>query len=229
MKTIGLLGGMSWIATVPYYIRLNELIAEKLGNIHSARILLYSIDYERIKKHYHDGWDKIPALFAEEYMRLADAKPDCIMIACNTMHKAYDLAAPQFPKDIPCFHTVHLTKDYCLKHQVKRPLFVATQFTMTDHYFMQPLRDAGIDIVVPTDEEKKRIQEVQSEVSSGKVTEKQKAIFAEIISRYPNVDGVILACTELPLIAPPSTPGCPMINPAELQCQAAVAFVLETL
>jgi aspartate racemase len=226
MKLIGLLGGMSYVATPPYYNRLNELVAEQLGSPNSARILTYSVNYARLKNLYHHGWDKIPAVFAEEYNLLAAAKPDCIIMACNTLHKAYDLVESQLPKGIPFFHAVRLTRDYCLEQGVRTALFIGTSFTMSDDYFMRPLREAGIDLTLPTATEQEMIQKVQSEVSQNKITDEQKAFFVGLLNAYPDVDAVILACTELPLIAPASTPKRPIINPAELQCRAAVAFAL---
>jgi aspartate racemase len=226
MKTIGLLGGMSWVATAPYYVRLNELIAEQVGDDNSARILLYSINYAPLKALYHHGWNRIPGIFEEEYKRLADAKPDCIILACNTLHKAFDIIKGRLPSDIPFFHAVHLTKEYCLQNDIRRPLFIGTAFTMSDDYFMSPLKEAGIDLTLPTDLEQQKIQEIQGEISRAKINDGQKAFFSQLVDNYPNADGVILACTELPLIAPASLPTRPIINPAELQCSAAVKFAL---
>jgi len=226
MKTIGLFGGMSWSATIPYYTRLNQLVAEQAGDDNSARVFLYSINYAQLKSLYHHGWDQIPDVFEGEYRRLLAAGPDCIIMACNTLHKAFDIIADRLPTDIPFFHAVHLTVDYCRQNSIKRPLFVGTTFTMNDDYFMRPLREAGINPTVPTELEQKIIQEIQSQVSKGKMHDEQKTSFSQIIDKYSNADGVILACTELPLIAPAPHPNRPMINPAELQCQAAVKFAL---
>jgi aspartate racemase len=226
MKTIGLFGGISWIATIPYYTRLNELVAEQLGDTNSACVFLYSINYAKLKSLYHHGWDQIPDIFETEYKRLLSAKPDCIIMACNTLHKAFDIIADRLPDDVPFFHAVHLTKDYCLQNNIKHPLFVGTAFTMSDDYFIRPLKEAGIDLIVPDDVDQKTIQQIQGEISKGKVYDGQREIFSGIIDKYSAVDAVILACTELPLVAPKSTDSRPMIDPAELQCRAAVNFAL---
>ena len=99
---------------------------------------------------------------------------------------------------------------------------------MSDDYFMLPLREAGINLTLPTELEQKTVQEVQIEVSKGKIDNNQKNFFSRLIDNYPNVDGVILACTELPLIAPLSSSRRPIINPSELQCQAAIKFALNS-
>jgi aspartate racemase len=226
MKLIGLFGGMSWIATVPYYERLNRMVAEHEGAPNAARILLYSVNYGEFKTLYHHGWDRIPGIFEKEYRLLMRGQPDCVILANNTLHKAYDLVADRLPKTAPFFHAVHLTRDYCLANKIKHALFVGTAFTMKDAYFFGPLHAAGVTLTLPTEAEQQQIQEIQTGITNGDTGEAQKTAFARIIERYNAVDGVILACTELPLIAPHSTPQCPMINPVELQCQAAVNFAL---
>lgn len=226
MKIIGVLGGTSYISTPPYLIRLNELVAERLGAPHSAQILLWNIDYGPIKSLYGDpkGWERIPDLFAEEYRFLASKQPDCIILANNTLHKAYDIVADELPSGIPFFHTVQLTRDHCVLQGFKRVLFTGTAFTMEDDFFTAPLRAAGLDIVIPSSEHRAAIQAIQTQVSAGHIRPQHKEKFAAILDNYKDTEAVILACTELPLIAPQDTPQWRMINPAELQCKAAVDF-----
>jgi aspartate racemase len=112
--------------------------------------------------------------------------------------------------------------------KLKRPLFIGTKFTMTDDYFQSPLQAGGRALTLPTESEQTIIQDIQQQVSSGVINARQKETFAAIIANHPLVDSVILACTELPLIAPQSTPSLPIINPAELQCQAAIEFARQS-
>ncbi|MBX9578513.1 MAG: aspartate/glutamate racemase family protein [Chthoniobacterales bacterium] len=108
MKTIGLLGGVSWSSTIIYYKILNELVQERLGGQHSAKILLKSIDYHEIQSAYGKDHDRVAALLEEELRGLIALKPDCILICCNTLHKYYDMIKERLVTNIPVFHALDL-------------------------------------------------------------------------------------------------------------------------
>ena len=111
MKTIGLLGGTSWPSTLEYYKLLSTMAQERLGGHHSAKLILYSIDFHEIKSRYHGGWDKIPELLKKELQKLASMNPDLILICNNTLHKAYDMLEVELDLDIPILHMPKITAD----------------------------------------------------------------------------------------------------------------------
>lgn len=111
MKKIGILGGTSYPSTILYYETLNKLYHQKFGAFHSCPILLYSIDYNEIKSNYNDGWDVIPQLLKKELQVLLDSSPSCVMIANNTLHKAFDLIKHELEINVPVFHIIELTKN----------------------------------------------------------------------------------------------------------------------
>ena len=225
MKLIGILGGMSWMATEPYYRRVNEIVLERLGPPNSARVMLYSVNFGPMKSLFHHGWDRIPELFATEYAQLATTKPDCILMACNTLHKAYNLMAEKRRLGITFLHVVDLTLDHCLSRGFKRPLFLGTSFTMTDDYFKKPLADAGIEVVLPNAQQQEELQTIHDQIASNVITREQSDYMRDLVAAH-DVDSVILACTEYPLVFLPDTTTLPVVNPMELQCQAAVDLAL---
>src|SRR5262245_29624707 len=197
MRTIGLLGGTSWPSTVEYYRILNRLVQERLGGHHSAELILLSIDFHALKSLFHDGWDEIPRLLRRELDRLARLGPDCILICNNTMHKALDLLHDLPP--IPIFHIVELTAAHAAQRGLRRLLLLGTKFTMEDGYFHRYLEKYGLEVVVPGPPDRDAVQAAQSELARGTVRDSHREYLRGLIRSFPDVDGVILGCTELPL------------------------------
>ncbi len=226
MKLIGLLGGTSWPSTLMYYELLNKAVQERRGALHSARILLYSIDYHPIKTSYAGGWERIPALLAEEMTLLAAKSPDCIILCNNTLHKAFDSISEDMKLSVPVFHAGHLTAEEAVRRGDKTVLLLGTQFTMEDGFFAHYLESRGVNVVVPQYEDRVRIQEMQSNIALGQASPEYYTIFASLLARYTHVDSVVLACTELPLFINQTNAPMPIINPMECQCNAALHFAL---
>lgn len=226
MKTIGLIGGTSWPSTIEYYRVLNQLVVEKCGGYHSARILLYSIDYHEIKSNYTSGWDKIPELLRQEIARALQGKPDCLILCNNTLHKAFDIIRPTLKLPIPFFHAVELTAEYAIKQRYKKVLLLATRFTMEDEFYKRTLEAKGLQAEIPNQQEREQIQNIQSVLATGKVLLEHKTYFKQLLERYKHLDAVILACTELPLAITQEMTTLPIIDPIEIQCQAAVNYAL---
>ncbi len=226
MRQIGLLGGTSWPSTIEYYRLLNEMVAERLGGHHSANILLKSIDYNEIKNHYHNGWDKIPQLLKVEIEEFLLCKPDCLILCNNTLHKAYDQIVGGIDMSIPFFHAVDLTADYVKKQGYRNVLLLATKFTMEDEFFRNKLEAKGLNVVVPNDGERQEIQSIQSSLATGECKPEYIDYFRKLIDRYSENEAVILACTELPLAITSANSCLPIINPTRLQCEMAVDFAL---
>ena len=224
MKLIGLLGGMSWSSTIPYYEILNRAAQEKFGASHSARILLYSVDYHPIKSLYIGNRDKIPAVLEQEIKFVLDKKPDCLVICCHTMHKYLDIFAHKLDKSVPIFHAGRLAADEATGMGCKKVLLLGTAFTMEDGFFAKYFQDKNIDVILPKADDRKIIQDAQSELAKGVNGAAYHDTFAKLLAGYADVDAIILACTELPLAINSSNAPRPIINPIESQCRAAAQF-----
>ncbi len=232
MKTIGLLGGTSWPSTPLYYEYLNQRIADALGEHHSAKIMLYSIDYHQIKSRYNapDGWDDIPALLKAELVRLDETDPDCILICNNTLHKAYDILVEQ--QDIALsaqlIHGVVATAQHAQSIDAKRVLLLGTKFTMEDGFFADRLRFFGLEVEVPNADDRNTIQDIQTRIASGQIDLSFEVQFRDMLKAYTGFDAVILGCTELPMVITDKITNIPLINPIHVQCDEAIKLVLSS-
>jgi len=224
MKTIGLIGGTSWPSTILYYEKLNRAAQESLGGHHSARLLLYSIDYHLIKSLYNNGWDKIPSLLAEEIQFFMEKKPDCLVLCNNTLHRALDEISAELDLQVPIFHAGHLAADEAQRQGAKNVLLLATAFTMEDGFFAHYFEERGIRVIVPSSEDRRQIQAIQTRLAAGKSDSTYGTTMAEIVGHYPQAEAVVLACTELPLALKPEHISIPVINTIVCQCNAAASF-----
>ncbi|MDD3182914.1 MAG: amino acid racemase [Alphaproteobacteria bacterium] len=228
MKTIGILGGASWASTMLPYRLINEAVAQRMGGYHSARIILYSMDYHDIKMSYSGDWSETPALFKRELCFLLSMKPDCILIANNTLHKALDIIEGELSLSLPTFHAIRLTCEKLVENGCGKTLFLGSIFTMNDRFFVDPLHRAGVDIMVPCKEDQAVIQEHQVELAKGVFSESIANSFHEMLAKYEAMGctTVVLACTELPLAINNKITTMRIIDPLFLQCRAAVDFTL---
>lgn len=228
MRLIGILGGTSWPSTVLPYRLLNEEANRRLGGFHSARILLYSIDYHAIKSLYGPRFAEVAPLLKTEVEALLSRRPDCWMIANNTLHKAYDQIAGDIGSTIPFFHAVHLTRGHLVARGFRRVLLTGTRFTMEDGFFAAGLSAAGIDVVIPGPDDRARIQAIQSRLAAGESDPAFAPVFAEILARAAaeGCEAVVTACTELPLVVHAGLTTLAVVDPLRLQCAAALDFAL---
>lgn len=228
MRLIGILGGTSWPSTLLPYRMLNAEVQRRLGGFHSARILLYSIDYHAIKSRYGARFGEVPPLLKAEAEALLSRRPDGWMIANNTLHKAYDIIAPALDAGIPFFHAVHLTRDHLVARGLRRVLLTGTRFTMEDGFFAAGLAAAGIDVVVPGEADRAAIQAIQTRLAAGETDPAFAPVFAGILARAAadGCDAVVTACTELPLVVHAGLTTMAVVDPLALQCAAAVEFAL---
>jgi len=225
LKTIGLLGGTSWPSTIEYYRILNELAQETLGGFHSASILLRSIDYHDIKSRYRDRTAEIPALLEREIAAFVRLGPDCLVICNNTLHKAFDLIAPRLALSIPVFHIVEAAGRAAHALKLRRVLLLGTKFTMEDGYYHRGLERFDLEVATPDEADRAAIQQIQSQLARGIVREDFRRALAALVGKHAaSVDGVVLACTELPLALGQQDCRVPVINPAEAQCREAFSF-----
>lgn len=226
MKTIGLLGGTGWGSTVGYYTLLNQLVQERLGGFHSAKILLKSIDYHEIKTNYGKDNDHVACLLQTELEGLMQLQPDCVIICCNTLHKFYDVIRDRIQSSIPVMHAVDLVAQHAYEMGYKQVLFLGTRLTMEDGFFAKKLESENIAVTIPEKIERDQIQELLNHLIQKPVTDEIRNYFRELIKKHQNLDAVILGCTELPLAVTASSSVLPIIDPVRLQAHAAVEYVL---
>ena len=222
MKTIGLLGGTSWSSTISYYKLLNELVHERLGGDHSAKILLKSIDYHDIQSNYGKNHGEVARLLEQELLDLIALKPECIIICCNTLHKYYDIIKRNLNSTIPVFHALELVAAQIKKQHHKKVLLLATKNTMEDGFFAKKLEEYGIEVTIPNQKEMNEIHQIHNELMQDIVTQEARDYFKHLIATYKDLDAVVLGCTELPLAINKDNSLLPLIDPIYLQVRAAV-------
>ncbi|MCL6250072.1 amino acid racemase [Altererythrobacter sp. KTW20L] len=228
MKLIGILGGTSWPSTVLPYRMLNEEVQRRLGAAHSARIALYSIDYAEIRGHYSGDWGRIPPLLLAEIRTLLSFKPDCWMIANNTLHHVLAGIIHELPADPPLFHAIELVRDHLVARGYRKVLLLGTRFTMEHGYYADPIRAAGIEVVTPDESDRVRVGAIQSQLADGTIEPDFAPWFADLIARHAGqgCEAVIAGCTELPLVIAQETSPIEVVDPLQLQCHACVDFAL---
>lgn len=202
MKTIGMIGGMSWESTVTYYQIVNETIKQELGGFHSAKCILYSVDFDEIEKYQNSGqWDKSAEALSQAAVSLEKAGADFIVICTNTMHKV----APDIQKSIsiPILHISEATANELEKSGIKKVALLGTKYTMTQDFYKKKIEDKGIKVLIP---DKKDIEFINSviygELCLGNILENSKAEYIRIIEELAEkgAQGVILGCTEIGLL-----------------------------
>lgn len=228
MKTIGLLGGTGWSSTIGYYTLLNQLMHARLGGHHSAKILLKSIDYEYLWSSYGNDL-KASHLLEEELAGLIQLKPDCIIICCNTLHKYYDMIKERLNSSIPVMHAVDLVAQHAKDQSYRRVLLLATKFTMEDGFFANKLENAGIEVVIPTQEERNVLHEIHGQLMVNSITTEAREYCQKLILQHNDLDAVVLGCTEYPLMIDETNSVLPIIDPVRLQTSCAVSYALSEL
>ncbi len=228
MKTIGLLGGMSWESTAEYYRLANELVRDRLGGLHSAKILMHSVDFAEIEAMQVDGrWDDAGALLAEAAERLQAAGADLIVLCTNTMHK---VAAPiEAAVSIPFVHLGDTTAEAVKAAGITRVGLLGTIFTMEQDFYVDRLSEHGLDVVLPGPQDRQRISEiVYDELCLGVVRDESRSFYLEVIDRLraDGAEGVILGCTEIELLVNQSHLTLPVFATTLLHVRAAVNLAL---
>ncbi len=228
MKTIGLLGWAPWASTITYYKLLNEMVNERLGGDHNARILLRSIDYHEIKSNYAKDHQHVADLVEEELQGLIALKPDCILICNNTLHKYYDIIKGRLASTIPVFHATELVAQELHQKNYQHVLLLATKNTLEDGFFARKLEGADLHVTIPNEKERLEIHHIiNRELVKNEVSEESKKFFSELIHSYHTLDAVVLGCTELPLAVQQGNSVLPVINSIFLQCKTAVEYALQ--
>lgn len=200
MKTIGMLGGMSWESTASYYKAINAGVKKALGGLHSAKICLYSVDFDEIESLQHQGrWDETAKILSKAAQAVEAGGADFLLICTNTMHKV----APEIETavSIPLLHIADATAEKLICDKVKRVGLLGTKFTMEQDFYKARLTDKfGINVIVPAAGQQQVVHDIiYSELCLGKVTEQSRAKYLEIIDHLheQGAEAVILGCTEI--------------------------------
>lgn len=229
MKTLGLLGGMSWESTTSYYQRLNRLTRERLGGQHSAKLLIWSADFAEIAALQAAGdWAAATAVLVDAARRLASAGAEGLLICANTMH----LMAPevQAALSIPLIHVADATAKAIKAAGVHRAVLMATRFTMEKPFYLQRLRDLGVEAVIPPEADRERLHAIIfDELVQGRFEPASRAAFIEIAERAlgdQGAGGVVLGCTEFGLLVQASDFRVPVFDTTDIHARAAMDFAL---
>jgi aspartate racemase len=229
MKTIGLLGGMSWESTVEYYRLLNETIRAELGGLHSAKILMYSVDFAELValKHQND-WDGIGHLLAVAASNLESAGADCLLLATNTMHKVADAIA--HATTIPLLHIADATALEIQRQGISRVGLLGTRFTMEESFYKDRLiYQHGLAVQIPNDEERQLVHSViYDELCLGKIRVESRDRFHKIIQNLAETgaEAVILGCTEIGLLIKPEHSAVPLFDTTEIHARSAARWAM---
>jgi aspartate racemase len=229
MKTIGLIGGMSWESTREYYRIINEETRRGLGGFHSAKCILYSVDFAEVEKLQHeDRWEELTGIMIRAAHTLENAGADFILICTNTMHKMADDVQKSI--NIPLLHLVDATAEQIGKDGLRKVGLLGTKFTMEQGFYKGRLSDRfGIEVIVPGTEDREFIHQViYNELCLGVVNQISKDRFLEIISNLiaHGAGGIVLGCTEIPLLVDQKDIRVPVYDTTEIHAKAAVTFAL---
>lgn len=230
MKTIGMIGGMSWESSLEYYRIVNQAVKEKLGGFHSAQCILYSLDFDDVEKLQHQGdWESLTRLMIEAAQRVKKAGADFLVICTNTMHKMADEV--QKAIQIPLLHIADVAAGAVKANGQSRVGLLGTKFTMEQDFYKGRLKEIhGIDILIPEDKERQLIHDIlYNELCLGEIKELSREKFQSIIQNLVKhgAQGVILGCTEIPLIVSQEDYEIPLYDTTALHAKAAVDFALQ--
>ena len=228
MKTIGLIGGMSWESTVPYYRLLNESIRQRLGGLHSARLILYSVDFHDIERLQHENrWAEAGALLASAARALQSAHADFLVLCTNTMHKV--APAIEVAVDIPLLHIADPTAVAVRQAGIRTVGLLGTRFTMEEDFYRGRLAGHGLKVVIPKAADRDVVHRViYDELCLGVTQEESRAAYRDIMRRLmaQGAEGIILGCTEIGLLIKPEDAPVPLFDTTALHAARAVDLVL---
>lgn len=224
MQVIGLLGGMSWESSAEYYRLLNQGIHARLGGAHSARVLLYSVDFAPLAAAQHAGdWESATQMLVEAAQRLERGGASFALLCTNTMHKI--LPQIQSAVGMPFLHIAHPTAEAILASGHTRVGLLGTRFTMEQDFYRAYLADRGIQTLIPAEEDRARVHEViYSELCRGEVRTESRADYVRVIHSLAarGAEGVVLGCTEIPLLIQPEHSPLPVYDTTRLHVEAAL-------
>lgn len=230
MKKIGMLGGMSWESSLEYYRIMNEEVKTILGGTHSANCLLYSFDFQQIERLQHEGkWDELTRIMVEEAINLKKAGADLIVICTNTMHLV--AASIEAATSLPVLHIADVTGEAIKQESLKKVALLGTRFTMESSFYRDLLTERyEIELMIPNEEDRQRIHDIiYDELIFGITTEESRLAYTRIIEslQADGAEGVILGCTEIPLLIQQRHVPIPLFDTTYIHATAAVHKALE--
>jgi len=227
-RTLGIIGGMSWESTESYYRLINEGIKHQLGGLHSADLMIYSVDFAAINELQEQGqWDELGTIMASSAQRLQAAGVQGIMIASNTMHKLSDNVAAV--TSLPLIHIADATIEAIKKQNLTTVALLGTQFTMTQDFYKQRLIDAGLQVLIPEEDARVEVHRIiKNELCVGEFKDSSREYYRQVIKDLAaqGAEGVILGCTEIGLIIKETDSPIPVFDTTAIHAAAAVEFLL---
>ena len=231
MKTIGMIGGMSWESSIEYYRIVNELVNARLGGFHSAKCLMYSVDFAEIEELQHLGkWDEATALMIDAAKRVQNGGAEFLIICTNTMHKMAEQVQQNI--SIPLLHIADATAEIIKIYDMKRIGLLGTRFTMEEDFYKGRLVDKyGLDVIVPNNDEKAIVHRViYDELCNGEIKESSKLKLIKIMDHLVEnkAEGIILGCTEIGLLIKQEDIRVPLFDTTKIHAEAAVDYALKS-
>ena len=229
MKTIGLIGGMSWESTITYYQVLNETIKQALGGLHSAKCILYSVDFEEIEKCQANGdWDRSAEILSDAAQSLEKAGADYIVICTNTMHKVADEIERHI--HIPLLHIAEMTAVELEKSGITKVGLLGTKYTMQQDFYKYILENRGIHVVIPNEDQVELVNDIiYNELCLGVISNESKQQYLDIIGDLvkSGVQGVILGCTEIGLLVKQDDTDIPLFDTTLIHAKNAALISID--
>lgn len=231
MKTIGLLGGMSWESTASYYKLINQGVKQALGGLHSAQIALYSVNFDEIEKLQHQGkWDETAVILSNAAQAVEAAGADFMLICTNTMHKVADTIAQSI--SIPLVHIADATGEKLLADNIKRVGLLGTKFTMEQGFYKDRISNKyGIEVITPTPEEGETVHRIiYSELCLGVIDSGSRQTYLDIINHlyHQGAEAIILGCTEIALLIQQHHTQVPLYDTTQIHADKAVTLAVKS-
>jgi aspartate racemase len=230
MKTIGLIGGMSWESSLLYYRLINQGVQQRLGGLHSAELLMHSVDFAPIENLQHSGdWEGASKILIDAARRLEAGGADFFLIGTNTMHQV--AAAVSAAVDIPLLHIADATAQVLINNQVRRVGLLGTAFTMELEFYRERIERNGIEIVVPELHDRQMVHDIiYQELCRGTIDDDSREVYLAIIGRLgeQQIDGVILGCTEIGMLIDSCHTDMPLYDTTAIHAAQAVDYALQT-
>ena len=229
MKTIGLIGGMSWESSAEYYRIINEEVNRRLGGVHSAKVILYSFDFAEIEELQHRGeWEKLTQVMIDAARRLENAGAEVLLICTNTMHKMFDQV--QENVEVSMIHIADATAEEIKNKGLKKVGLLGTKFTMEGDFYRKRFERHGIETVIPTEDEREVIHRIiYDELVVGIIRDESRKKYLEIIENLKQLgaEGMVLGCTEIPLLIKQEHVDIPVFDTTRIHALKAVDFALQ--
>ena len=228
MRTIGLIGGMSWESSAEYYRLINQQVRAQLGPLRSAKLLMYSVDFGPVEQAQHAGrWDEAAQILVDAAQRLQAGGAECIVLCTNTMHRV--AAQIQAALSVPFLHIADPVAQAALDAGTRTVGLLGTAFTMEQAFLKERLGALGLSVLVPHAEERQALHRIiYDELCAGVISEASRQVYQRAIQglKARGAEAVILGCTEISLLLKPQHSPLPLLDTTELHARAAVAFAL---